>query len=138
VTRLLLYVALVAVLVDGCGEDASREGGAGETAPSPPRAAPQAITEVDSGESFTLAPGSETRLRLSGDYLWSEPKVRGPAVELAPVNYFQDPGFSEWAVLAVRPGTATIAALGTPPACAGQERCPDEPLGFQIEITVAP
>jgi hypothetical protein len=137
VTRLVLcVVALLAVLVDGCGEEASREGGAGETV-TPPSAAPQTITEVDSGESFTLSPGSETRLRLTDEYVWSEPTVRGDAVELARVDYFQDPGFSEWTVLAVRPGTATIAARGTP-ACAGQERCPDAPLRFQIEITVAP
>jgi hypothetical protein len=138
VTRLLLcVVALLAVLVDaGCGEEAPREGGAGETAP-PPRAAPQTITEIDSGESFTLAPGSETRLRLSGKYGWSEPTVRGDAVELARVDYFQDPGFSEWMLRAVRPGTATITAYGTP-ACAGQEPCPDAPLRFQLEITVAP
>jgi hypothetical protein len=136
VTRLVLCVALLAMLVDGCGEDASREGGAGETA-LPPRAAPQAITEVDGGKSFALSPGSETRLRLSGEYVWSEPTVRGDAVELARVDYFQDPGFSEWTVLAVQAGTATIAAHGTP-ACAGQERCPDEPLRFQVDITVAP
>lgn len=136
-TRLVpCVVALLAVLADGCGEETSREGGTGETAP-PPRAAPETVTEVDSGESFTLSPGSETRLRLSGQYVWSEPTVRGDAVELARVDYFQDPGFSEWTVLAVRPGTATIAARGTPD-CAGQERCPDGPLRFEIEITVAP
>jgi hypothetical protein len=132
----LCVVALLAMLVDGCSEEPSREGGAGETAPPPPPA-PQTITEVDSGESFTLAPGSETRLRLSGEYVWSEPTVRGDAVELARVDYFQDPGFSEWTVLAVRPGTATIAARGTP-ACTGQKRCPDAPLRFQMEITVPP
>jgi hypothetical protein len=38
--------------------------------------------------------------------------VRGDAVDLAHADYFQDPGFSEWAVLAVRPGTATISAGG--------------------------
>ena len=124
-TRLVFSV--LAVLMGGCGEDASH----------PPRAAPQTITELASGESFTLASGSETRLRLSGKYEWTEPTVRGDAVELAPVDYFQDPGFSEWTVLAVRAGTATIAARGTP-ACAGQERCPDAPLRFQIEIAVAP
>lgn len=135
-TRPVLCVAaLLAVLVDGCGGEASREGDAGETTP-PPRAA-RTITEVDNGKSFTLAPGSETRLRLSGKYEWSEPTVRGDAVELARVDYFQDPGFSEWTVLAVQPGRATIAARGTP-ACAGEKRCPDAPLGFQMEITVAP
>ena len=132
----LCVVALLAALVGGCGEDAAREGGAGETAPQP-RAAPQTITEADSGTSFTLAPGSETRLQLSGEYAWSEPTVRGDAVELARVDYFQDPGFSEWSVLAVQRGTATIAARGIP-ACAGPERCPGAPLSFQIEITVVP
>jgi hypothetical protein len=137
VTRRTLYViALLVVLVDGCGKDPSREGGAGDTE-SPPHAAPPTITEVDSRKSFTLSRGSETSLRLSGQYAWSEPTVRGDAVELARVDYFQDPGFSEWAVLAVQPGTATIAARGTP-ACAGRGRCPAEPLRFQIEIIVAP
>jgi hypothetical protein len=137
VTLLLVcVVAVLAALVAGCGEESAREGGTGETAPAP-RAAPRTITEADSGESFTLSRGSETSLRLSGEYAWSEPTVRGDAVQLAPVNYFQDPGFSEWTVLAVRPGTAAIAAKGTP-ACAGEEGCRDEPLRFEIEITVAP
>jgi predicted secreted protein len=136
VTRVFVgVVALLALFLDGCGEEGSREG-AGETAP-PPRAAPQTITEVDSGKSFMLSAGSETRLRLSGEYVWSEPTVHGDAVELTRVDYFRDPGFSEWAVRAVQPGTARIAARGTP-GCAGQEGCSDEPLRFQVEITVAP
>jgi hypothetical protein len=133
----LCALALLAFLVDGCGEEASREEGTGGRTSPPPVAAPQVITEADAGESFALTPGSETRLRLSGEYAWSEPAVDGVAVQLAPVDYFQDPGFSEWTVLAVQPGTATVAARGTP-ACAGQEGCPDEPLSFQVEITVAP
>jgi predicted secreted protein len=131
----LCVFAFLALLVDGCG-NASREGGTGET-PSGTRAAPQTITEADSGESFMLQVGSKTALRLAGKYSWSEPTVRGEAVELTRVDYFQDPGFSEWLLRAVRPGTATIAARGTP-ACAGQEPCPDEPLRFQVEITVTP
>jgi hypothetical protein len=123
-TRLVL--CLFAVLVGGCGEDAARL----------PPAAPRTITELASGESFALALASETRLRLSGKYEWSEPTVRGDALELTRVDYLQDPGFSEWTVLAVRAGTATISAQGTP-ACAGQG-CPDAPLSFQVELTVAP
>jgi predicted secreted protein len=135
VTRFSLCVfALLAPLVEGCGGEPSRDSGAGETTPQPP-AAPQTITEADSGESLTLAPGSDTRLQLSGQYSWSEPTVRGDAVQLARVDYFQDPGFSEWLVRAVRPGTATIVARGAP-ACAGAEPCPDAPLGLQLEITV--
>jgi hypothetical protein len=57
--------------------------------------------------------------------------VRGGAARLARVDYLQDPGFSEWTVLAVQPGTATITARGTP---AGAGR----PLRFQVEIAVAP
>jgi predicted secreted protein len=126
VTRLAICVfALLTLVVDGCGGEASSESGAGETA-SQPRAAPETITEADSGESFMLRLGSATSLRLSGS--WNEPAVRGPAVELTRVDYFQDPGFSEWLVRAVRPGTATITARGTQAAA---------PLRFRIEITVA-
>jgi hypothetical protein len=134
VTRIVFCAFLLAMLGGGCGEDPARE--RGETAPAP-RPAPQTITEIYAGESFLLSAGSETRLRLSGDYVWSEPTVRGDAVELAPVDYFQDPGFSEWTIFGARPGSATIAARGTP-ACAGQERCPDEPLRFETRITVVP
>lgn len=119
-TRLALCIfGLTAVLVDGCGE-------------GPSRAAPRTITEADSGASFALAPGAETRLRLPGDYEWSEPAVRGEAVALARVDYLQDPGYSEWTVTAVRPGMATIATRGTP--AAGR---PGAPLRFEVEITVA-
>jgi hypothetical protein len=103
----------------------------------PPRAAPQTITEADNGASFTLSPDSGTSLRLSGQYVWSEPTLSGDAVELARVDYFQDPGFSEWAVLAVRPGRATIAARGNPQR-ADQEPSLDGTLRFEIEITVVP
>jgi hypothetical protein len=142
-TRLVLCLVFLLPLLEGCGEDAPREEGRAETAPPretaplPPSEAPRTITDAESGGSFTLAQHSETSLRLSGDYLWSEPAVRGDAVQLAPVDYFQDPGFSEWLVLAVRPGRATIGASGTP-VCAGQEGCSDTPLRFEVTITVAP
>jgi hypothetical protein len=123
VTRFVCVVALL--VVTGCGEESSREGR---------RPAPQTITEADSGESFTLT--SETSLRLSGTYEWSEPRVRGDAVQLVRVDYVQDPGFVEWTVAPVQPGTATIAARGSP-ACPAQRPCPP-PLRFQIEITVPP
>jgi hypothetical protein len=126
VTRLALCIyGLAAVLVAGCGEEGMRERGAGM------RPAPRTITEDHNGRSFALAPGSEISLRLPGEYEWSEPAVRGEAVQLARVDYFQDPGFSEWTVLAVQPGTATIAARGTP---AGTDR----PLRFRVEIAVVP
>jgi predicted secreted protein len=126
-------LALVAVLAEGCGDDAARERGADATPTPAPAPAPRTITERDSGAEFTLATGAETSLRLTSDYAWSEPTVSGDAVELTRVDYFQDPGFSEWIVQAVSAGTATIAARGTPAGAGG----PDTPLRFQVKIVVA-
>jgi hypothetical protein len=33
---------------------------------------------------------------------------------------------------------ASVPVAFSMPDCTGQERCPDEPLRFEIEITVAP
>lgn len=121
----LVVLALVAC---GGGEDPVSGDGASE--------APESITADASGETFMLAPGAETSLRLSSEYVWDEPVVSGDAVELSPVAYLQDPGFSEWLVRAVGTGSATISSLGTP-ACAGQHDCPDEQFRFQVTITVA-
>ena len=68
--------------------------------------------------------------------MWEEPVVDGDAVQLVTVNYLQDPGFSEWVVMAVAPGEATITASGRA-ACAGQDGCADGPQDFQVTITVA-
>jgi predicted secreted protein len=130
----LLAVLLAASAACG-GSDASTppEGGG----PDAPQAeAGDAITEADAGRSLTLAEGAETSLQLSSEYVWTDPVLEGAAVELSPVDYLQDPGFSEWLVHAVGPGTATISSLGEP-ACAGEDGCPDEPLRFQVTITVA-
>jgi predicted secreted protein len=131
-TRVFVCSVVLLALADGCGEESSGEEGGGAPAPAP-RAAPRTITEADRGKSFTLSPGSETSLRLSGDYVWSEPTVSGAAVQLTRVDYFRDPGFSEWMVRAVQAGKATIESRGT---CAGQERCPDDPIRFRVQITV--
>jgi hypothetical protein len=127
VTRIVPLV-VAALVACGGGEDPVADDGATEP--------PDAITAADSGETYTLVRGAETSLRLSGEYEWDEPAVSGDAVELSPVDYLQDPGFSEWLVRAVRPGSATISSAGTP-ACAGQHGCPDEPIRFRVTITVA-
>jgi hypothetical protein len=140
--RRLCLVALLLLLISGCAEEASREGGAtgsspappGQTPPSPP-VAPTMIREADIGETITLAPGSKTLLRLSSEYLWGEPVVSGEAVQLARADYFQDPGYYEWLVLAERPGAATVAVQGDP-VCRDPEPCPPAPFHFQVEIIV--
>jgi hypothetical protein len=134
VTRIALLLVLPLLAACGGSEPGAGPATTGTDAPTPETG--DAITAADSGRSFTLAPGDETSLRLSSEYVWSEPSVSGGALQLSPVDYFQDPGFSEWLVRAAAPGTATISSLGEP-ACAGQHGCPDEPLRFRVTITVA-
>jgi hypothetical protein len=133
-------LAVVLLPLAGCsGDDAS--GPAAEPSPSTsepapaPRQSPQVLTEADSDATIALPTGGETSLRLSSDWVWSEPVVDGDAVQLATVNYLQDPGFSEWVVTPVAPGEATITSSGTA-ACAGQDGCAVGPRDFQVTITV--
>jgi hypothetical protein len=127
-------VLLAVLALAACGGDGDRSPGAGTggAADEPP----EAITALDSGESFALAAGAEIPLRLSSEYLWEDPVVEGGAVGLSRVDYLRDPGFSEWIVSGARPGTATISSLGSP-ACAGQHGCPDEAVRFRVTITVS-
>jgi hypothetical protein len=134
-------LALALIPLAACADDegsspAGEPGGTSEPAPAPQQS-PQVITEADSGGTFALSTGRETSLRLSSDWVWDEPQVDGDAVQLAPVNYIQDPGFFEWLVTAVAAGEATITSSGTA-ACAGQDGCADGPQDFRVRITVEP
>jgi uncharacterized lipoprotein len=134
----VVLLALALVPLAACAQDETSgpaEDSASTSAGQEPRPAPQIITEADSGASFAIPLGGETTLRLSSDWIWEEPVVDGDAVSLAVVNYIQDPGFSEWVVVADTPGEATIASSGRA-ACAGQEGCADGPQDFQVRITV--
>jgi hypothetical protein len=83
-------------------------------APVLPPPAPAIVTQAQSGRTFRLARGREVSLRLAGRWAWTEPRVNGPGLELTPVLYFRDPGFSEWRVAATGRGTFTIRSVGTP------------------------
>lgn len=137
----VLRVALLLLLLlplAACATDESSspvEEPEGTSTAQEPRRAPAVITEADSGAAISLPVGGETSLRLSSDWVWEEPVVDGDAVQLAVVNYIQDPGFSEWVVAAVEPGEATITSSGTA-ACAGQDGCADGPQDFQVRIMV--
>ena len=119
------------LVLAGCG------GGAGQTPrdagdPAPDGAGSGAvITEADSGTHVRLSPGEAVVLRLGGGYTWDDPESDGDSVELAPVDYFQDPGFREWAVQAIRPGTTVITAVCTPAA-----ECPEQLRTFELTVTV--
>jgi hypothetical protein len=138
-SRFALALLLVLPLLAACGggdDPAAEQTTSGPGAPVPAPETGDAITAADSGREFALARGGETNLRLSSEYMWSDPVVEGDAIELIPVDYLQDPGFREWLVHALGPGTATVSSLGEP-ACEGEHGCPDEPVRFQVTITVA-
>jgi predicted secreted protein len=134
----VVFLALLLLPLAACAADESSspvEEPTSTGAAQAPRQSPQVITEADSEAAFSLPVGGETTLRLSSDWLWDEPVVDGDAVQLAVVNYLQDPGFSEWVVMAVEPGEATITSAGRA-ACAGQDGCADGPQDFRVRITV--
>ena len=83
-----------------------------------PPPAPAVVTQVQSGNSYRLARGRDVALRLSGRWAWTAPRASGPGLELTPVEYFRDPGFSEWRVVATARGVYTIRSRGTP-GCVG-------------------
>lgn len=72
------------------------------------------INERDTGKTFTLKRTTSAALRLSGKWVWTEPKVRGRAVVLSPVDYRSDPGFKDWEITRRATGTAKITAYGRP------------------------
>ena len=83
-----------------------------------PPSAPAVVTQAQSGKTYRLARGLDVALRLSGRWGWTAPRASGPGLELTPVEYFRDPGFSEWRVVATARGIYTIRSRGTP-GCVG-------------------
>lgn len=80
-------------------------------AASPPFATAP-ITVAQSGATFRIRKGHDATLRLSNRWTWAEPTVSTRAVELAPVEYFVDPGYREWRIHARVRGTARIETAG--------------------------
>ena len=80
----------------------------------PPRPRDVLITPAQSGKTFHLAKGARATLRLPGRWSWTQPRVSSTAIELTPVAFFVDPGYSEWVVKARARGRATIRATGSP------------------------
>lgn len=93
------------------------------------------ITEVDSGERFVVSRRAHPLLRLTSEYLWEEPRAGEDSVELVRVDYFQDPGFFEWELRPVGPGTTVIIATGRRDCPPPETPCPDEPLEFEVAVT---
>jgi predicted secreted protein len=106
------------------------------TSPKPAASGAIFITELDSGQTFSVAPATQATLRLSNQYVWEAPRVRGTAIALEPVSYIRDPGYSEWKIQVVRSGTANISSAGTPNCMTGS-LCPVASKQFEVTIEVS-
>ena len=56
------------------------------------------LTVADAGRSYTTTLGNRIEHQLSSDYLWSGPRIEGPA-QLIEINFVADPSFMAWEVL---------------------------------------
>jgi hypothetical protein len=90
------------------------------------------ITQADSGKTFRLATRGTATLHLSGRWGWTQPRASPKRIQLTPIEYFADPGFSAWTVAAQGSGTFTIASTGKP----GCTSCGLTLRHFQVTIVV--
>lgn len=74
--------------------------------------APRIVTLRNSGARFTLHKGAQVQLRLTERYRWLEPRVRGRAVRLTPIEFFRDPGYLAWTVAGRARGKAVVTIVG--------------------------
>ena len=128
----LPVAASIAVLiaVAACGSGSGRAWS--DCKPFSTSAIELVITETDSGRCFSARPGSTAQLRLP--YGWSAPRSSGAAIQLIPIEYFRDPGYSAWVVRAVKSGSSTISASRP---CTGAD-CAKAEMTFEVTIAVSP
>jgi predicted secreted protein len=121
----VILVTLLAAVVIGYAVGRHSPAEAGQSAP-------RVITESHSGRTFTLKRSSNSVLRLSNKWNWSQPKVRGGTVVLGRINYESDPGFKAWQITRRSAGTAKITAYGRP-NCDG---CSRSARSFRLKLNV--
>jgi hypothetical protein len=90
------------------------------------------ITQDDAGTLFTTTLGNRIELHLDNCWLWSAPRVTGPA-QLVGIDYLTDPGFVAWEVLIEGTGVVTITSTGTD---TGTDDCGSQVLQFGVQIEV--
>jgi predicted secreted protein len=99
-----------------------------------PEPAPAVVTQADDGRLISLTVGAELPLRLDSSWAWDQPAVDGPTVALTQVDYFADPGFMEWIVMAAQPGDAVVTATGMP-NCGDDSECPPIEVRISFRVT---
>lgn len=132
---LLLLPALAVVLLAACGASGRAPVGGGVSPPAPSAVpVPAVITEADGGRTFRVAAADMPHLRLSGQWVWTEPRTTGP-IGLNPIEYFRDPGYSEWTITRSGTGQATIRSSGSP-NCPKGTTCHQGPVAFAVTLVL--
>jgi hypothetical protein len=90
------------------------------------------ITQDDAGTQFTTTLGNRIEFHLDNCWLWSAPRVTGPA-QLVAIDYITDPGFVAWEILIEETGEVTITAAGT---ALSSGDCGSEDLQVEVSIDV--
>jgi hypothetical protein len=104
---LLTLLLLLLFGFGGVSSGSSSSSGSGTAQPE------RAITLADSGRTISMRPGESAVLRLPDRWVWAE-TTEGSAVDLSVISSLRDTGFSEWSLVAARPGTWTFRAHGEP------------------------
>lgn len=102
---LLIAASLTGVALLGAGPDGSS---------AAVKRVPRVLTEDHAGRTFTMPRSAHPVLRLDNRWNWSQPRVRGRAVVLLPIDYESDPGFRAWEIHRRTAGTVRITAKGWP------------------------
>src|SRR5713101_2503470 len=107
--RLAVCIAILVVMAGCGGESGSSTSSCQGISASGTK---PVVTEVDGGRCVKLAVGGSAELRLTENYRWSAPQLSGDAVELIPIAFLRDPGYSAWEIRGMRSGTSAISASG--------------------------
>jgi hypothetical protein len=96
-----------------------------------------AITQADTGTTFTLRSGSVAELRLGGNLRWSPPQATPAIVALTQEPVPSAAGYHAWKITTTGPGTAVIESTGTP-MCEPGHVCAQYVVLFRTIIVVVP
>ncbi len=125
-------IVLLSTALAGCGASSVPSN---STSPIPSTIGSVVITARDSGETFKFSLATHASLRLSNLYVWQAPRISGTAIAFEPVQYIRDPGYTEWNIKVVAPGSAQISSSGSP-NCRPGTPCPATSRPFEVAIVV--
>ena len=103
----LAFLILLLAVIPACGAE-----GGGTLPPTGSGNGVPVITDADGNRTVTVKVGREVNLRLRPPPSWDFPSATGPAVDISQVDYFQDPGFAEYVLRGVSPGTVVVSSSG--------------------------